>query len=77
MTNLNDKFEAFDNRTGLYRVWVPATQDSIWIDPMVSAFKAQAHEELVTIAGHGEEEIAEESEEPAKCTRFSGRVMHV
>lgn len=66
----NRNFEGFANRTGLYRVWVPLHDDglapliSIWIDPMMTAFEPQACKEQVTIPGTGEEEIAEEIEDP-------------
>lgn len=63
MTNLKGNFEGFINHTGLYRVWVPLHNDgqapliSIWIDPKMSAFEVQAHEDQAAMSGIGEEEI--------------------
>ena len=83
MTIFNVIFKAFMNRTGLYRVWVPLHEDgrapviSIWIDPTMTPFQSQVHEEPVMLPGAAEEEISEEIDDSLRSISvvLGGRQM--
>jgi hypothetical protein len=71
MTNRINNSTKFNDRKGLYCVWVPAHNDgkapliSIWIDPTMTPFDAS--EKSSELAGISEGIISEEIEDHLQC----------
>jgi hypothetical protein len=74
MTNFKNNSENFTGRPGLYRVWVPLRDDgkapliSIWIDPRMTAFEKQSHDEIIGVSETGAGAIPEDIEDPRRCS---------
>ena len=71
MTNFTNNSAKFNDRKGLYCVWVPlhdkgnAPLISIWIDPTMTPFDAS--EKSSELAGISEGTISEEIEDHLQC----------
>jgi hypothetical protein len=83
MTNFTSNAQNFTARPGLYRVWVPLRDDgrapliSIWIDPRMTAFEPQPHQESIELSETSEGAMAEEIEDPKRRIAVAAIVVNV
>ena len=73
MANFTNNFENRAARPGLHRVWMPLHDDgrapliSIWIDPTMTAFEPQPHQESLECSVIGDTAFSEEVEDSMRC----------
>jgi len=69
MANITNNFENRAARPGLHRVWMPLHDNgrapliSIWIDPTMTAFEPQPHQESLECSVIGDTAFSEEVED--------------
>ena len=73
MANFTNNFENRAARPGLHRVWMPLHDNgrapliSIWIDPTMTAFEPQPHQESLESSVIGGTAIAGDVEDSMRC----------